>query len=54
MIATEQDRSCIVHGLQCPECWSLHTTNVPDNKFQCISCGEQWDKNYFGEDGIGD
>lgn len=46
--ATERKRA--KQGLQCPECWSLHTANVPDNKFVCIACGEQWDKRYFGED----
>lgn len=53
MIATEQDRERIVHGLQCPECWSMNTTTIAE-RFICRSCGEQWDKNYFGDDGIKD
>lgn len=48
-LANRQERERAKHGLQCPECWGMNTTTIAE-RFICRSCGEQWDKSYFGED----
>jgi hypothetical protein len=41
MAGLTQEEKRIAHGLQCPDCYGIHT-EITSDRFECTECGCQW------------